>query len=324
MRAIRRRSILGVVAVAAIAFTAACGGGDSDGDDSSDDGQTVDEFIAAADEICSSFDARFNDVPEPETPDEFEPFLQTAVDLQGEQLTELQALDPPDEVATPWNEAIGVLTVARSQTEDALQELQGGADPAEVATSIGEELTESDDRLDELAAEIGLMECGDDEDSSGSTTEPEPDDTTTDGTLTDSEPTTTSDEPPTTDGPSTQGDVSTYLSDVGEASQALISFGQILQGVTSPDDLQAQVPQAQAALDEFDAAIAELDGYTLEDPQLEEQRSGLVETGPNVSDVLRRFTDAAAAGDLAAASMLIPEVTSALSEFQAAATVGNP
>ena len=43
-------------------------------------------------------------------------------------------------------------------------------------------------------------------------------------------------------------------------------------------------------------------------------------TGPGVSDVLRRFVTAAAAGDIAALQKLVPEVTAAIGKFQAAAT----
>ena len=82
------------------------------------------------------------------------------------------------------------------------------------------------------------------------------------------------------------------------------------------------MPDATAALDDFDEAIAKLDTYTLEDETLDKQRAGLVRTGPKVSDVLRRFLDAAEKGDVAAVQALVPEVTSTITEFQQAATGG--
>ena len=82
------------------------------------------------------------------------------------------------------------------------------------------------------------------------------------------------------------------------------------------------MPDATAALDDFDAAIAKLKAYTLADETLDKQRSGLVRTGPKVSDVLRRFLDAAEKGDVSAVQALVPEVTSTITEFQQAATGG--
>ena len=94
----------------------------------------------------------------------------------------------------------------------------------------------------------------------------------------------------------------------------------MLQGTTSLDDLRAKVPEARSQLDSFDAAIAQLDGYTLDNARLETQRSGLAETGPRVGSVLRRFLDAANTGDTEAVQALVPEVTKAITDFQEAAT----
>jgi hypothetical protein len=148
------------------------------------------------------------------------------------------------------------------------------------------------------------------------------------GSDSEEEPTATA--PTTTTAPATtgagtapaSGDAAAYAADVQEAASALQEFGTILQGSTGLADLRAKIPDAQAALDTFDAAIADLDGYTLTTPRLEEQRSGLADTGPAVSDVLRRFLDAADQGDLAAVQELVPEVTQTIGRFQAAATGG--
>jgi hypothetical protein len=82
------------------------------------------------------------------------------------------------------------------------------------------------------------------------------------------------------------------------------------------------VPGAKAALDDFDQAIAKLQTYSLGDATLDKQRAGLVRTGPKVSDVLRRFLDAAQEGDVSKVQALVPEVTSTITEFQQAATGG--
>jgi len=169
---------------------------------------------------------------------------------------------------------------------------------------------------------LGLKVCGSDDSGDDTTTETTTD-TDTDTTATTLEPTTDGTE--STDSSSTEasGDFGTtdqYLADAQEAAGALTKFGTLLQNVASPADLRDAAPQSQEALDEFDAAIAKLDGYTMEDPTLEKQRSGLVAEGPKVSDVLRRFVDAAASGDASAVQSLLPEVMSALQAFSTAAT----
>ena len=117
-----------------------------------------------------------------------------------------------------------------------------------------------------------------------------------------------------------EGDAQQYVADVQAAADALLAFGSTLQGTTSLDDLRAKVPEARAQIDEFEAAIAKLDAYRLDNATLEEQRAGLSETGPAVTGVLRRFVAAAESGDPEAVQALVPEVTQAITDFQDAAT----
>ncbi len=145
--------------------------------------------------------------------------------------------------------------------------------------------------------------------------------TTADDTLTTTDDATTDSAPPDT--PTGTADIQTYVGDVGEAAQALVSFGTILQNVSSPEELQAQAGQAEAELDKFDAAIAEMSAYTLENAQLEQQRAGLVDTADEVSSSLGEFVDAAREGDTARIQELVPEVTEALTSFQNAASGGG-
>ena len=171
--------------------------------------------------------------------------------------------------------------------------------------------TTLNEQADAKANELGLTVCGsDDAEIDTTTTAAAP--TTPTAPATDTTATT----------PSTgTGDTAGYVTDVQAAAGALTAFGAALQG-SSLADLKQNVPEATAALDTFDEAIAKLDTYTLDDDTLDEQRSGLVRTGPKVSDVLRRFLAAAAEGDVAAVGALVPEVTSTIQEFQAAATGG--
>lgn len=311
MRVIRRGSVFGVAIVAAVALAAGCGSDSGDGEDSSP--ASEEDFIVAVDDVCRDANAELETVSEPESAEEFLPALQAALPIQETQAEDLRAITPPEELEAQYNEALGLIDAQVAVVQQTIDDLEAGEDPNTVVVEFNDALDQNSDRLDEIAEELGLSECG----SGGSTSSDGDTDTTTDDTLTDGS---TTDATPTT---GQTGDVQQYLTDVGAASQALISFGEILQNVDSPSDLENSADEAQAELDEFDTAIAQLDGYTLDDADLEEQRSNIVAAAPDVSDSLRRFVDAAAAGDISAVQSLLPEVTSALTNFQQAAS-GTP
>lgn len=312
MRASRRRGALAVLAIGAIAIGAGCGG------DSGSDALSADELRSQADAICERFDAESEAIAEPTSADGIKPFLEQTAALQQEQLDELEALDPPEELAEPYEEALGLLQTQIDTANEVVADIDSGTSPEEAATALTE-LASNGERLDELAAEIGLQRCGGGDDTSGDS------DTTTtttaDDTLTTTDDATTDSAPPDT--PTGTADIQTYVGDVGEAAQALVSFGTILQNVSSAEELQAQAGQAEAELDKFDAAIAEMSGYTLENAQLEQQRAGLVDTADEVSSSLGEFVDAAREGDTARIQELVPEVTGALTSFQNAASGGG-
>lgn len=315
MRVIRRRNVLGVAVVAAVALAAACGSS-SNGDGSSP--ASAEEFVVEVDNVCREADAELDMIEDPQSEEDFLPALQAALPIQEMQAEDLRAIEPPDELAPQYNEALGLIDAQVAVIQQTIDDLEAGQDPNTVVVEFNDALDQNDERLDQIAEDLGLTQCGTGSDGdSGTTTDDTTTDATTGDTLTDD---TTTDATPTT---GQTGDVQQYLTDVGAASQALISFGEILQNVSSPSDLENSADEAQAQLDEFDTAIAQLDGYTLDDADLEEQRSDIVAAAPDVSDSLRRFVDAAAAGDLSAVQSLLPEVTSALTNFQQAAS-GNP
>ncbi|MCU0308170.1 MAG: hypothetical protein MUE51_10480 [Thermoleophilia bacterium] len=119
------------------------------------------------------------------------------------------------------------------------------------------------------------------------------------------------------------GEVTQYLKDVQDASNALTAFGTALQNVNNPQQLESSYANLTAELDKFDEAIARMGGYTLEQAQLEAQRARLVAAGPALSDVLRRFLDAAQqaidTNDTAPLQAILPEVAQEIQNFVAAA-----
>lgn len=129
------------------------------------------------------------------------------------------------------------------------------------------------------------------------------------------------DVPPSTMGPADE--TQRFATDALAAAGALQSIGGELQATSSVEDLNDRLPALESGLDDFDAAIAKLDGYSLDDADLEQRREGLARTGPAVSDVLRRFIAAASQNDAGEVQRLLPEVQSAINDFQQAAQ-GTP
>lgn len=325
MRASRRRGVLAVLAVGAIGIAAACGGSD----DSEASGLSAEEFRSQADAICAKYEEQTNAVEEPTGPDDVVTYFTTVIPIQQAQITELKALEPPEDLSAKFDEATTLLEKQVALAQQAADDISGGADATTVVQSLNDEATSNSDQLDTIAQELGLTECGDG-DGEGDTSTEGTDTTattldTTGGDTTETEAATTEDAADTTgdtaEPTTTYGDeaLQIYITDVSDAANALVQFGTILQSVSSPEDLSQQADAASAQLDTFDAAMAQIATYRLSNAQLEEQRAGLVATSGNVSTTLRDFTAAAAAGDLEQAQALLPQVTSALSEFQAAA-----
>lgn len=312
-----RRSAAGLLAVGAVAFAAACGGGD----DSS--ALSADELRTQADAICADINSANNGLSNPTSEAEALPFLKSTRENNAEGLTRLKELRPPEELADDWSRALTLQEELSGILDDAIARIEGGESAETVMGEVGSSAEAKSNELDEIASRLGLKVCGDGDGGEEPTTTATTATDTTATTLT--EPTTTA-APATTEAttteatPSAGGEVGQYLEDAQAAAGALTSFGQLLQSVTNPDQLRAKASEAQETLSEFDAAIARMDGYTLENAQLERQRSGLVEEGPKVSDVLRRFVDAASNGDASAVQSLLPEVMQALQAFSRAAT----
>lgn len=298
----RRRSLAGLVAVGATALIAGCGGGS--------DSLSAEDFRSQADAICADAKREIEAIPEPASADQFLTYIQDALPIQRAQLDRLEALEPPDDLQEGFDAGVAAVEEQIDAIDAAGARLEAGEDAAAVVAEVTPTLESLNQQSDAAAQALGLTVCGSDDDETATT----PAAPTTAPTET-----TPSTAPATTAG---SGDAAAYVADVQEAAGALQEFGTLLQSSTGLDDLRTKVPEAQAALDTFDAAIAELDGYTLASAELEQQRAGLARTGPSVSDVLRRFLDAANDGDIEAVQALVPEVTTTIGEFQAAATGG--
>jgi hypothetical protein len=311
MSFVRSRPLAALAVLGAAAAIAGCGGGDDDSG-----ALSAEEFRSQADAICADANTRIDALDEPTSADQVLGFLQSGLTVQKEQLEKLKALQPPDDLAGTFNEATDLLDQQQAAIQDAADRIAGGEDAETVIGEADSDIDSISDQAKAKAKELGLEVCGTEDTGTEAT-----DTTATVATAPDLTTTT----PPATDGsggPTATGDTAGYVEDVQSAATALTTFGTALQSTTSLDDLKAKVPDAKEALDQFDQAIAKLETYSLSDATLDKQRAGLARTGPNVSDVLRRFLDAAQKGDVSAVQGLVPEVTSAITEFQQAATGG--
>jgi small-conductance mechanosensitive channel len=294
---VRRRPLAGLAVLGAAALIAGCGGGGSDS-------LSADEFREQADAICADGDEATDALTAPTTPEQILPFLQTGLPISDEQRERIAALDPPDELQAAFDEAQDLNQQRRDLLQQAVERIEAGEDPEAVLRELDPQLDQLQEESRAKARELGLAVCGADDD---------------DGTTT---ATTTGTAPAPTAGTAggAGGTTAEYLEDVGAAVGSLQSFSGLLQGTTSLADLQSKVPEARAELDSFDAAVAELDGYSFDNATLEAQRAQLAATGPEVADQLRRFLTAAESGDAEAIQQVLPGVTRALTEFQDAAT----
>ncbi len=299
----RRRPLAGIATLGVAAVIAGCGGGSGS--------LSAAEFRTQADAICADYNAKSDALTDPSSPAEYLPSLKAIVPLQNAQLAKLKELKPPSELSGTFDEAMALLDKQKGVLDSAVTRLEDGEDPAAVLDSIATEAGDLGDQADVKAKDLGLKVCG--TDGAGTTTD-------TTGSATTAPDTATAPATSAAETATTTGGTADYVSDVQSAATALQEFGTILSTSTGISDLKSKVPEARTSLDSFDTAIAKLDGYSLGIPRLDEQRTGLARTGPKVSDVLRRFLAAAAAGNLAAVQKLVPEVTQTIGEFQKAAT----
>jgi hypothetical protein len=194
------KRLFAIFAVLAL-FLAGCGddgggGDDADTEESDDTGSTttteaeeeeeeavaLEDWVEQADEICAEAQEASDELGEPADIDELVEALPDLLDILEEEVEAISELETPEESADEVEEAVGLLNDQLELLQEASDRVDDGDDPTEVFTDINEEGTELQDRLDELAEDLGMEECGsDDEETDGTTT-------TTDGGSTGDEP----------------------------------------------------------------------------------------------------------------------------------------
>jgi hypothetical protein len=119
---------------------------------------TREEWIEQADAICAEANSRIDAIADPQSAEELATRAEEVIAISEEQLGKLEALTPPPELEPQVGEAIGLI---RQQIElvreIATAAVAGDQAQVEAILAEGESL---DQRLDALAREIGLTECG--------------------------------------------------------------------------------------------------------------------------------------------------------------------
>ena len=131
---------------------AGCGGGG--------DRLTREELIEEADATCAEFDRRIEDVQEPESLEDIEAYLQEIRPIVEEGTDELDALEPPEELADEYDDWIAATRTGVDRFDE-LEEAAASGDEQriqEVFQDAGEV-----EEADRLAQELGFQECGSDE-----------------------------------------------------------------------------------------------------------------------------------------------------------------
>lgn len=152
------RPITSLAAAVVALGLAACGD-----DDSAPSGPlTKAEYIAAADEVCQSFettgDQLEEDLQNAEGNEQASQIVSDGADQAEETLADLKALQPPDEIAEQANEFVAITEEGIGIIRE-FSEAIAADDPAQTA-DVGRRLNENDVAGDEVAAEIGFKECG--------------------------------------------------------------------------------------------------------------------------------------------------------------------
>ncbi len=146
------RRTLSIVAVF-VMMAAACGGDEAGGGAA----PTQQEWIAAADAICTELNEKLALIREPQTPEETGESGARAVEIYRTGLTELRALTPPEGDEAAVDEILDAFEAAVDWAEEFTEAFAAG-DEAK-ATELYAEGERLDEESRRLAESYGLQEC---------------------------------------------------------------------------------------------------------------------------------------------------------------------
>lgn len=146
------RGLAAAILVVGVAALAACGG---DGGDE----LSAAELREQADAICADAEEKVEAIPEPQSLDDVETYLDRVVPIFRDQISRLQELNPPEELQEDWDRAMDLNEENLEAAEDAQQAAEDG-DQEGVREAL-ERGGRHEQELDRLAGRLGLQTCGD-------------------------------------------------------------------------------------------------------------------------------------------------------------------
>jgi hypothetical protein len=149
LRRVRTR-LIASLAVALVATTAACGGGE--------DGRlSQEEFKKQANAICDKYDSRIQALEAPSSPEEVSGFVDRVIPLLQEGISELRALKPPAEAEGDYDRMLD----ETAKAVPAARQLAAAAKENDAA-AVQEALAaarNADQASDAIATKLGLTGC---------------------------------------------------------------------------------------------------------------------------------------------------------------------
>lgn len=135
-----------------VILAAGCGG---DGDR-----LTREEFVSQAEAICEDYDARIEDLGEPENEEQLGEYTDELVRLVEEGVAEFRELRPPEELQDEYDRWMD----SNEEAVDAARELDQAVEEqdSERLGQIATEVEQKEEEADELARDLGLEECATD------------------------------------------------------------------------------------------------------------------------------------------------------------------
>jgi hypothetical protein len=146
--------LFGLTAAIGVAvLMTACGGGGGGNQTLS-----ADEFRQQADAICAEYEGKINDLGSPSSLDELPDFVDKVIPIIEEGNAKLADLDPPEELASDWDQAMEL----QDQNLDVAHDLQDAIHDKDTAKvqELLTKLNETDAQSNAIARKIGLEDCG--------------------------------------------------------------------------------------------------------------------------------------------------------------------
>jgi hypothetical protein len=139
-------------AVLVLGLLAGCGGGGGG------DRLSTEDFRQQADAICAEFEGRLDALEPPASAEDLGRFVREAIPIIEEGNAELNALNPPEEFEARWNRAMEINDANLETVRELRDAIQEGNNAR--AQELFQEVGANEDEVNGIARELGLMNCG--------------------------------------------------------------------------------------------------------------------------------------------------------------------